>query len=160
MIRGNQETRDFLANLEIMETLDLKVSGVHLVKKERRGGGACQEKLDHEDFLGQLGQKDGRAGKEPLAAPATLAPPVSRGRGGSLARTGGRGGRGPLDPRGIRGSPGPAAHTGGGAGQGGQANPAALAPSGPGAMWAPLDLRVTWASRALRGNLGHKENKD
>ena len=159
-IRENLETRDFLENLEIMETQDPKASGDHLVRKEKRVEGECQEKLDLEDSQDLLDPRGGRAGKVPQAARVTLAPLDSRGSGASLARMGGLGGRGPLDPRGTRESRGPVAHMGGEAGQGDQANQEALDPSVPGAMWALLDRLVTWASRVLRENPDHLENKD
>ena len=160
VIRENQGTRDFLGNLEIMERQDLKVSGVHLVRKEKRVEADCPGKLDLEDFQGQLDPRGGRAGKAPLAALATLDPPGSRGSRGSLARTGGQGGRDPWARLATRGSRGPVAHTGGGAGQGGQASQAALDPWVPGAMWAPLGRLETWASWGLRESRDHRENKD
>ena len=160
VIRENQETRDFLANLEIMERQDLKASGVHLVRKEKREEGDCQEKLDLEDFRDPPDPRGGRGGRAPLAALATLDPPGSRGSGGSLVRTGGQGGRGPSAPLETRVSPGPVAHTGGEAGRGGQASQGAPDLWVPEAMWDPLDRLETWASWVLKENLDHRENKD
>ena len=159
-IRESLETRDFLENLEITETQDPKASGVHLVRKEKRVEGECQEKLDLEDSQDQLDPRGGRAGKVPQAAPVTLAPLDSRGSGASLERMGGLGGRDPLDPRETRESRAPVAHMGGEAGQGGRANQEALDQWVPGAMWALLGRLATWASKVLRENLDHLENKD